>query len=168
MDTTKVISLTLIAIIFMAIALTITQLFIRKAKIKSENEGRANLSFGILFSTWIFAFTILNLESISIMSEFLDLLEKTSSLNPTLEILKTSTLFVGLTNIWLIIVYYISKAFSIIFLGNKNNTYEIENNNYTYFLICGILFVSFIYFLSPVFEIILRLFLPSIETPFYR
>ncbi|MBK5215091.1 MAG: hypothetical protein JJE55_15705 [Flavobacteriaceae bacterium] len=168
MDTTKVVSLTLIGIIAMAIALTVIQFLIRKEKLKSEKEGKINLSYGILFSTWIIAITILNLKSISILSEFIDIISKTTSSNPTIEILKTSILFIGLTNVWLIVLYFITKAFSLIFIGKKNNLYEIENNNYPYFIMKGILFISFIYLLLPVFEIILREFFPAIEIPFYR
>ena len=168
MDTSKVISLTLIGIVALAISLTVTQLFTRKEKLKSEKEEKINLAYGILFSTWLVAFIILNLKSILILSEFIDILSKTTATDSRIEMLKTSTLLIGLTNIWLIVLYFITKAFSIIFIGKRKNVYEIENNNYPYFLMKGVLFIGFIYFLMPVFEIILKVFSPSIEIPFYR
>ncbi|HLV24214.1 MAG TPA: hypothetical protein VKY36_05500 [Moheibacter sp.] len=168
MDTTKIITLTIIGIIAIAISLTITQLFLRKAKKKSEKDNKINLAYGILFLTWIVAFSLLNLQSISILNEFIDTVYKTKSTNPLLDISKTSILFIGLTNTWLILCFFITKIFSVVFAGNRVTAQEIENNHYTYFLIKGFIFVTFIYCLLPVFEMLLRMFLPKIEIPFYR
>lgn len=168
MDTTKIITLTVIGIIAMAISLTVTQLFLRKAKSKSENEGKINLAYGILFLTWVIAFSLLNLKSISVMSEYIDTVYKTNSANHLAEIAKTSVLFIGLTNVWLILWYFITQAFSLLIAGKRTDVNEIENNHYTYFLMKGIVFIGFIYCLIPVFEMLLRTFLPNIEIPYYR
>lgn len=168
MDTTKIITLTVIGIIAIAISLTITQLFLRKAKSKSENEGKINLAYGVLFLTWVVAFSILNLKSLSILNEYTDTIYKTNSANPLVDITKTSVLFIGLTNFWLILWYFITKAFSILISGKRTDVNEIENNHYTYFLMKGIVFIGFVYCLMPVFEMLLRTFLPTIEIPYYR
>ena len=168
MDSKKIITLTIIGIIAIAISLTITQLFIRKEKLNSEAEGKVRTSYAILFSTWIIAFTLLNLKSLTILSEAIDLINKTNMKNPILEISKSSILFIGLTNIWLIIWYMIASVFSTIFIGKRISAKEIENNNFPYFIMKGILSLSFIWLLMPIFEMLLRTFLPSIEIPFYR
>jgi large-conductance mechanosensitive channel len=168
MDTTKIITLTVIGIIAMAISLTVTQLFLRKAKTKSENEGKINLAYGILFLGWVISFLLLNVKSISIMSEYIDTIFKTNSANHLADITKTSVLFVGLTNVWLILWYFITQAFSLLIGGKRTDINEVENNHYTYFLMKGIVFIGFIYCLMPVFEILLRTFLPNIEIPYYR
>ena len=168
MDTTKIITLTIIGIIAMAISLTVTQLFLRKAKSKSENEGKINLAYGILFLGWLISFSLLNVKSISIMSEYIDTIFKTNSANHLADITKTSVLFVGLTNVWLILWYFITQAFSLLIGGKRTDINEVENNHYTYFLMKGIVFIGFIYCLMPVFEILLRTFLPNIEIPYYR
>lgn len=168
MDTTKIITLTVIGIIAIAISLTITQLFLRKAKSKLENEEKINLAYGILFLGWVISFSLLNVKSISIMSEYVDTLYKTNSANHLADISKTSVLFIGLTNFWLILWYLITKAFSILIAGKRTDVNEIENNHYTYFLMKGIVFIGFVYCLMPVFEMLLRTFLPTIEIPYYR
>lgn len=168
MDTTKIITLTVIGIIAIAISLTITQLFLRKAKSKLENEEKINLAYGILFLGWVISFSLLNVKSISIMSEYVDTLYKTNSANHLAEISKTSVLFIGLTNFWLILWYLITKAFSILIAGKRTDVNEIENNHYTYFLMKGVVFIGFVYCLMPVFEMLLRTFLPTIEIPYYR
>lgn len=168
MEITKIITLTVIGIIAIAISLTVTQLLLRKAKSKSENDGKINLAYGILFLSWVISFSFLNLKSISIMSEYIDTVYKIKSVNTLVDITKTSVLFIGLTNIWLILWYFITKAFSLLFTGRRTDINEIENNHYSYFLMKGIVFIGYIYCLMPVFEILLRTFLPNIEIPYYR
>ncbi len=168
MDTTKIITLTVIGIIAMAISLTVTQFFLRTAKSKSENEGKINLAYGVLFLTWVVAFSILNLKSLSILNEYTDTIYKTNSVNPLVDITKTSVLFIGLTNVWLILWHFITQAFSLLIAGKRTDVNEIENNHYTYFLMKGIVFIGFIYCLMPVFEMLLRIFSPNIEIPYYR
>jgi hypothetical protein len=77
-------------------------------------------------------------------------------------------MFIGLTNTWLILWYFIAKALSVLFIGNRMEVYEIENNNYVYFVLRGIVFIGFVYSLMPVFDLVLRAFLPNIEIPYYR
>lgn len=168
MDTTKIITLSVIGIIAIAVSLTITQLFLRTAKLKSEKEEKINLAYGILFLGWVISFSLLNVKSISIMSEYVDTVFKTNSANHLAEISKTSVLFIGLTNFWLILWYLITKAFSILIAGKRTDVNEIENNHYTYFLMKGVVFIGFVYCLMPVFEMLLRTFLPTIEIPYYR
>ncbi|MBE7510447.1 MAG: hypothetical protein HS118_09655 [Bacteroidia bacterium] len=168
MDTTKIITLTIIGIIAMAISLTVTQLFLRKAKSKSENEGKINLAYGVLFLGWVISFSLLNVKSISIMSEYIDTVYKTNSTNHLTNIVTTSVLFIGLTNVWLILWYFITQAFSILIAGKRTDVNEIENNHYTYFLMKSTVFIGFVYCLMPVFEMLLRTFLPNIEIPYYR
>lgn len=102
------------------------------------------------------------------MSEYIDTVYKTNSANHLAEIAKTSVLFIGLTNVWLILWYFITQAFSLLIAGKRTDVNEIENNHYTYFLMKGIVFIGFIYCLMPVFEMLLRTFLPTIEIPYYR
>lgn len=168
MELTKSILLTCIGIIAFAISLTISQLLNRKEKLKSENEGKILLSYGILFSSWVISISILIFKMLSILNEFMETIYKINNINPLIEISKTSVLFIGLTVIWLILWYYITRVLSLIFVGKRNILIEIERNNYVYFILKGIVFIGFVYCLIPVFEDILRTFLPIIEIPFYH
>lgn len=168
MDITKTITLTSVSIIAFAISLTVTQLLIRKEKTKSESEGKILLAYGILFSSWVICFSLLNFKTLSVLNEFADTIYKVNTANPLTEIAKTSVLFIGLTNTWLIIWYYTTKALSVLFSGKRNEVNEIESNNYVYFVLKGIVFIGFVYSLMPVFEVVLRTFFPNIEIPYYR
>jgi hypothetical protein len=168
MDLTKTITLTSVGIITFAISLTVTQLFIRKEKSKSENEGKILLAYGILFSGWVISFSMLNFKMLSVLNEFADTIYTVNSGNPILEIVKTSVLFIGLSNTWLILWYFITKSLSLLFTGKRNDATEIESNNYVYFILKSIVFIGFVYTLMPVFESVLRAFFPNIEIPYYR
>lgn len=168
MEITKTITLTSVSIIAFAISLTVTQFFIRKEKSKSESEGKILLAYGILFSSWVISFSMLNFKTLSVLNEFADTIYKVNTENSLLEIAKTSVLFIGLTNTWLVLWYFITKALSLLFTGKRNDTNEIENNNYVYFILKGIVFIGFAYALMPVFESVLRIFFPNIEIPYYR
>jgi hypothetical protein len=88
--------------------------------------------------------------------------------DPLTELIKTAILFMGLANFWVIIWYYITKALLVLFTGNRNYVKEIENNNNVYFFLNGVVFIGLVYSLMPIFEILLRVFFPSLEVPFYR
>lgn len=168
MELTKTITLTSIGIIAFAISLSLTQLLIRKEKSKSESDGKILLAFGFLSSSWVMCFSLLNYKTLSILNEFSDTIYKINTTNPLTEIARTSVLFIGLTNTWLIIWYYITKALSVLYTGKRNEVNEIENNNYVYFVLRGVVFIGFVYSLMPVFENVLRIFFPTIEIPYYR
>jgi hypothetical protein len=168
MDLTKTITLTSVGIITFAISLTVTQLFIRKEKSKSENEGKILLAYGILFSGWVISISMLNFKMLSVLNEFADTFYTVNSGNPILEIVKTSVLFIGLLNTWLILWYFITKSLSLLFTGKRNDATEIESNNYVYFILKSIVFIGIVYSLMPVFESVLRAFFPNIEIPYYR
>ncbi|KXK36743.1 MAG: hypothetical protein J5I52_08190 [Saprospiraceae bacterium] len=168
MDITKTITLTIIGIIAFAISLTVTQLFIRKEKLKSEIEGKIMLAYGILFSSWVISFAMLNFKMLTILNEFIDTIYKVNTEDHLLHIIITSVLFIGLTNTWLILWHFMTKALSLLFISKRINEKEIENNNYVYFILKGIVFIGFVYSLMPIFESVLRAFYPNIEIPYYR
>jgi len=168
METTKIITLTFIGVIAMSTSIVVNQLILRKLKEKGEKEGILNLAYGLLIMGWIFSISLLNMKAISILAEYFDALDKTNSENIVQEITKTSILFIGLTNMWLVLWYYITQAIFLIIAGKRSDLIEMENNHYTYFLMKNMLFIGFIISLMPIFEIILRSFFPNIEIPYYR
>lgn len=168
METTKTITLLCTGVIAVTISLTLTRLLIRKEKISSEKEGKIILSYGILFTSWVLGFSLLNLKTISVLNEYFDMVYKVYSSNHLIEISKTGILFIGLTNLWLVFWHYVTKVLSLLFLGRRDSQNEMESNNYVYFLVNGTIFISFIYILMPIFENALRTFFPELEIPFYR
>lgn len=168
METTKTITLLCTGVIAVTISLTLTRLLFRKEKISSEKEGKIILSYGILFTSWVLGFSLLNLKTITVLNEYFDMVYKINPSNHLIEISQTSVLFIGLTNFWLVFWHYVTKVLSLLFLGRRVSQNEMESNNYVYFLVNGTIFISFIYILMPIFENTLSSFLPELGIPFYR
>lgn len=168
MNTSKAITLTIICILAIIIMLLVIQLILRKLKSKSEYEGRLKNSYGVWFATLFVAATITIAKTIAILTEAIDNIYKNFTTNIIGEVAKMTSLFIGLSAFWFIFWYFIANILAITILGNRKDQNEIEMDNVSYFLIKGILIISFILCLSPAFEIILRAFMPSIQTPFYH
>lgn len=168
MNTSKTIALTISAIIAVAIMLFIIQLLLRKLKPKSEQEDKLNTSYGIWFSSLFIGASIVIGEAISLLSIALDNIYKNTSQNLLIEIVKTTSLFIGISVLWFLLWYFMSNLLSVTIVGKRKSQNEVEVNNISYFLIKGILIIGFIFCLSSVFEIILRNLIPSIQIPFYH
>jgi hypothetical protein len=168
MDTNKILTLSVVGVLALATSLTITQIFLRKIKSVSEADGKIKSAYAILFLTWMSGFTMLNSKIMTILSEYIDAISKTNPPNPLPEIAKTASIFIGMGSVWLIILHFSTKVFSTLFAGKRNTLIEVENNHFAYFLMRGLIFLGFAYILLPVFEILLRSFLPTFDFPFYR
>lgn len=168
MNTSKTVTLTIAGIVAIVIILLIIQLLLRKLKKKSEQEGRIKNSYGVWFATLFAAATITMGRTITILNEAIDNIYKTISTNIIGEVAKTASLFIGLSAVWFIVWYFVSNFLSVTILGNRKDQNEIEADNVSYFLIKGVLIIGFILCLLPVFEIILRTFMPNVQIPFYH
>jgi hypothetical protein len=168
MNISKSITLTIIGIIAFVIMLLLIQILLMKLKQKSQKDGRYNNAFGIWFTTLFFAASILMNKTITILSEAIDNIYKNVSGNIFSEIAKTASLFIGLSALWFSMWYFIANLMSASIFNVRKDIHEIENNNLSYFLIKGILVIGFTLCLLPVFEIILRTFVPNVQIPFYH
>jgi len=168
MNTSKTIALTTSAVIAIAIMLFIIQLLVRKLKLKSEQDGKLKTSYGVWFACLSIEALIVTGETINLLSTAFDNIYKNISNNLLGQLVKTGSLFIGLCALWFLLWYFIGNLLSVTIVGKRKNENEIEANNVSYFLIKGILIIGFIFCLSPVFEIILRNFIPSIQIPFYH
>lgn len=166
--TNKVTILVIIATIAIFISLAVTRLFTNSAGKRSLDESNIKFSYAIMLGTWLIPYSLLNLKALSIINEYLDMMLKIGNPNTNFEIVKTSTIYIGLTGLWLILWYYISLFLSRLFLEKRKAIMELENDNHTFFVIRGLLFLTVIYTIMPIFEIILRTFYPNIEIPFYN
>ncbi len=167
MNTLQVTYLALFIIISLAISLTVSQLMLTRQRSVSEEVGMIKLSYGISFVSWVATIIILNLKSISIFGDYMQFLKRFSSNNSLTDILKTAAIYIGFTNLWLVICYFLSIALSWVFVGKRRAAYETDSNNYSYFLIIGSIFIATTICLTPLFEMTLRSFFPNLDLPFY-
>jgi hypothetical protein len=168
MNTSKTTALIITGLITIAIVLFIIQLLLRKLRRRSELNNKLKLSYGIWFSALFIAAVLVTAKSIVVLVESIDNVYKINFINPVAEIAKATSLFTGLSAVWFLIWYFIANLLSVLITGNRNEVNEMEADNYVYFLIKGILFIGYILCLLPIFETLLRAFMPSVELPFYH
>jgi hypothetical protein len=168
MNTSKTIVLTICATITLAISLMVIQLLLRKVKKNAEIDGKLKLCYSVWFITLFVAITINAVKTIGLLSEALDNTYKSNSKSLAFEITKTSSLFIGLSIAWFLVWYFVANFISITIIGKRKVVHEIESDNTSYFLIKGTIVIGFIICLAPVCETILRVFMPSIQLPFYH
>jgi hypothetical protein len=168
MNTSKTIILTIAVLVALAILIMTLQLLSRKTKNKNSEDGKLKLAFGLWFATLFLSGSLLMSRVISVFSETIDNIYKISPANSLFENFKMGSLFIGLGIVWLLLWYFIVNILSIIVMGKRNEVKEIETDNYSYFLVKGTLLIGFTSCLLPVFEIILRAFMPNIQIPFYH
>lgn len=165
---TKLIILLISSLATISVMIFIIQFLMRKARNRISVEGKFKISFGILFTTLFLAAAIIASRSISIFAEAVDNLNKISPEKLIGESAKTGLLFIGLTGLWFFVWYYTIKILSVYITGKRNDEKEFETDNYPFFLIRGAMMIGFNLCLLPVFEIIVRAFMPNIQMPFYH
>lgn len=168
MNTTKTIILCIAAFIALTIIILIIQVLFRKVKNKNTEDGRIKLSIGIWFASLFLSGSFITVKAIYIFSEAVDNIFKINPAKAVFESFKTGSLFIGLSIVYFLFLYLMVNTLSILIIEKRNDTNEINNNNYSYFLIKGILLIGFTICILPVFEIILRALIPSIQIPFYH
>ncbi|MBW7870760.1 MAG: hypothetical protein H3C39_06825 [Flavobacteriia bacterium] len=169
MDTIKTTAMTVFGLFSIFIYLFIIQLFMRKltSKLKAGSEIKINASYALMFIIWFLPFIILNLTTVEIFENTIDLIQKTEKQNPQKEIWKIGIIFSGLAIFWSVLFYYISRGLVWLFFGKSKLRNEVENNNYSYLLINLGIITGLILILLPVFEMILRFFQPELKLLYY-
>jgi hypothetical protein len=166
MEIQKYASLCIIALITFIISITQIKFLLKRSLIAIEKE--TNISYAIWSVCLLIGFHILNFKSITIASEALDMIYKLNISNPWFELFRITTIFIVLTSSCFIVSYFVINYVSIILLGKLKNTAELQNNNFSFFLIKGFLFICLTSCLLVFLDRLLRSFLPILSAPFYH
>ena len=165
---TKLIILVIAALTVLALMIFIIKFLIGRIKSNISADGKFNVSFGILFTTLFLTAAIIASKSIILFAEAIDNITKISPEKLIGESTKTGLLFIGLTVFWFVFSYSIIKILSIYVTGKRNDEKEFISDNFSYFLVRGAMLIGFNLCLLSVFELIIRIFMPSIQMPFYH
>lgn len=166
MSSIKILSLSIIGILIFIISLTLIKFILKKSKITAEKK--LTLSYSIWIVCLLISFSIIDIKTINVFGETLDIIYKTNLPNPIFEIIRSGAVFTAISCIWFWISYIFNNYITILLLGKRKNSNEMDNDNYLYFLVKGIALISFVSCLFIVFEGLLRTFVPNINTPFYH
>ena len=168
MNTSKTLLLTIAALVVLLIMLLAIQLLLRNIKNKNTKDGKFKLSFGILFTTLFLAASINASKTINLFAEAIDNIYKTNAQSIVGASAKTGSLFIGVTALWFISWYFIVNMVAVTITGKRSAEKEMDADNYSFFLIRGILLIGFTLCLLPILEIVLRSFMPSVQLPFFH
>jgi hypothetical protein len=168
MNPIKTMTLTLTAIITIAMMLTVIQFVLRKLKPRSEADSRIKSAYGIWFGCLLTAAFLISAKAILFLEEAVDNVSKIATTNLFFEIVKTSALYIGLSSVWLLLCLFIAKVLTIVMLGVRQETEEMELNNTCYFLIRGLAVNGLVFCLGPVLDIVFRMVMPNVPLPFYH
>jgi hypothetical protein len=151
-----------------ALALLLIQYFVKELRKKADTSDKLNLSFGLWFGSLLLSISLLLSKALSVMNDAIVVLLSFSKEGMYIEIIKSGSIFIGLAFIWFVVSFFIIKIFFRLIFSSSIDVIEMEQNNSTYFLIKGIMFIAFILVLLPIFETLLRGFILSVDTPIYH
>jgi hypothetical protein len=160
-------TLTLFITGLISIALLLLALQIKFTKISQNDEdGKLKSSFSIWVGAIFIASSLMISKMLTNLNDALNIYKSFDS--SIISVLKTSSIFLGLSAIWMVILIFIIKILSTLIFEDRKEKQEMENDNYSYFILKSLLLVGSTFALIPAFENLLKLFLPIIQTPFYH
>lgn len=168
MNSLKLIAISSTIIISLTLLLFIIYLLTKKFKSKINLEGKLKTAFGIWYTSIFLSGASIISNITSITSEVLDNLTKIRSINLYVELVKTVSLVIGAGFIWLILWFFVVTFLTKIIPIKTDETEEMEDDCFGYFMIKGAMLIGIIFSLSPILSLMLRTLIPNIEVPFYH
>jgi hypothetical protein len=133
---------------------------------KNNEDGKLKTSFSIWAGTIFLSSSLMLSKMLTTLNDALNIYKSFDS--PIISALKTSSIYVGLSAIWIVILVFIINILSNLIFEDRKEKQEMENDNYAYFILKSLMLVGSTLALLPAFESLLKIFLPIIQTPFYH
>lgn len=160
-------TLTLFIVGFIALLFVLLLIQVSNAKNKIDNDkGKLKISFSLWNGSLFIGGAITIAKMLVLAHEAITIYTNASS--NFLSTVKTSSIFLGLSAVWIVLVYFINKLFVLFLISKKDEKKELENDHWEYFLLKSILFIGSIIGLLPAYEDFLRIFMPSIHVGIYH
>ena len=160
-------TLTLFITGLISIALLLFALQIKFTKLSKNNEdGKLKISFSIWTGAIFLASSLMLSKMLTTLYDALNIYKSFDS--PIISALKTSSIYVGLSAIWIVVLVFIINILSNLIFEDRKEKQEMENDNYAYFILKSLILIGSTLALLPAFESLLKIFLPIIQTPFYH
>jgi hypothetical protein len=154
--------------LIVSIMVMLVQFLLRPLKAKGLADKNFKASFGVWNAMLLLSGAIVFSRTINFTIEAIDVTLKIKSASWKSDLLISISLFTGVSVVWSVIWYFVSSLLTRVFIANRQDSIEIENNHYWYFVIKGCLYAAILYALVPVLDNILRVFMPSIPTVIYH
>lgn len=167
MNSLKIISIISLAIIAFSVLLIIIYLLLKPFKVIKDEEDNLKISYGVWFSSLFIAGSAIIYFMIKSAFEAIDIIERISPKDKIIQMIKVGSGMILVSFGWFVLWCYIVKSLSKWFY-KISETKQMDSDNISFFCIKSFMLLGFIFSLLPIFEIILELFIPEIEIPFYH
>lgn len=158
---------TLLVTGLICIALALFAMQIKFSKIsKTNDDGKLKNSFSIWAGAIFLASAFLLSTMLKTLNDALNIYKNFDS--PIVSSLKTASIYLGLSIVWMIILIFINNVLTNLIFENRNEKQEMESDNNAYFILKSLFLIGSTFALLPAFESLLKIFLPIIQTPFYH
>jgi hypothetical protein len=168
MNLLKLITISCSIVISFILLLFLIYFLTRNYKSKLNPDGKLKISFGIWFAAIFMAGTNVISTILSTTFELIDNIIKIQPPQLYTELIKAISLVIGTGFTWLILWFFVITFLTKIIPIKLDHHEEMEDDNFAYFLIKGIMLVGIIFSLSPLLSLILRALIPNVEIPFYH
>jgi hypothetical protein len=165
MNITQTLTLFLTGLISIALLLFAMQIKFTKLS-KNNEDGKLKISFSIWTGAIFLASSLMLSKMLTTLNDALNIYKSFDS--PIISALKTSSIYVGLSAIWIVLLVFIINILSNLIFEDRKEKQEMENDNYAYFILKSLMLIGSTLALLPAFESLLKIFLPIIQTPFYH
>lgn len=150
MNILKIFALLVSTIVYFGVGILLIKLLLKKVSTKGEEEGNFKLSYTILLAGLLLALTIIFIKSTEPINYNIEYLLSNGGKMDVLGILKNMFLIIGIGLLSFILVFYTAKIFTMFIYKNRNELIEMENDNYTFFIINSVLLVCFSLLILPI------------------
>jgi|GEM_PF-6492332 len=155
-----------LAIIF---ALLLANLFTYKMKYKAIKKGVVNTSYTVWLSSILLSISVSIYSATGLFNGVLDFtLREGWNSQLLLPLTTTCALYLGFPLVLFMIWFYIVHVLAMVVFGKRKDLYEIESDNYGYFIVKGTILFSGAWSLNHILALILVHFNPVIAMPFYN
>lgn len=168
MNSLKLITISCTIVISFILLLLITYILTKSFKSKINSDGKLKISFGIWYGAIFLSGADIISNLINLVSEIIDNLIKIQPSKFYVELAKAISLTMGVSFIWFLLWFFVVKFLTKIIPLKLDENEEMEDDNFSYFIIKGIMLLSIIFSLSSVLSLFLRTLIPNVEIPFYH
>jgi len=168
MNSIKLITISSTVTLSFILLLFVIHLLTKGFKSKLNNKGRLKISFAIWYAALFLSGSSIISDIVNAVLEVIDNLININPTNLNVQLIKSGSLIIGVGFVWYFVWYFVVK-FSVKVAQFKSDEHqEMEDDNFTYFIVKSAMLIGLIFSLSAILTLILRTLIPNIDMPFYH
>lgn len=159
----------IVAIVSTYLMLLAIQFLSKRLNIKTELGESIKISYSIWYISILITYSLFLKSALELIENSIEIIIYSKTIENTfIATIQKIIIFTGFTFFFTFLSYFITDKVLQLSFGKRLDSIEIEKENIGYFLIKGILLISFAFSLVTIFEHFLKWFMPTIDTPFYH